>query len=108
MGLNAIQQELNRVQRQYLVRLRNLLTEQPEHEETEEDIATGVLLGHIHEYLTKQSAQHLTGTEALLLAKLYRAHAQLSELRVLGEGLRSGTPDALARSLKAHLCEVVR
>src|SRR5690554_7926540 len=43
MGLNAIQQELNRVQRQYLVRLRNLLTEQPEHEETEEDIATGVL-----------------------------------------------------------------
>lgn len=107
MGLNAIQQELNRVQRQYLVRLRNLLTEQPEHEETEEDIATGVLLGHIHEYLTKLSAQHLTGTEALLLAKLYREHAQLSDLRLLVEGLRSATPEELALSLNAQLRELL-
>lgn len=107
MGLNAIQQELSRVQRQYLVRLRSLLRDQTALSETEEDIATGELLKHIQDYLTKLSAQQLSGTEALMLAQLYREHARLCDLRVLVEELRRASVESLEESLAGQLRELL-
>lgn len=105
MGLNAIQQELNRVLRQYILRLRTLLKDEGALRETEEDIATGELLAHIQTYLTKLSAKQLHGDEALLLAELHTSHARLRDLRDIVEKLRAATPSQIDASLNHQLRE---
>lgn len=105
MGLNAVQQELNRVLRQYILRLRTLLKDEAALTETEEDIATGELLAHIKTYLTKLSEKQLHGDEALLLAKLHTSHARLRDLRDIVEKLRAATPEQIDASLNHQLRE---
>ncbi|OZB06938.1 MAG: hypothetical protein B7X54_00375 [Idiomarina sp. 34-48-12] len=105
MGLNAVQQELNRVLRQYILRLRTLLKDEAALIETEEDIATGELLAHIQTYLTKLSAKQLHGDEALLLAELHTSHARLRDLRDIVEKLRAAKPEQIDASLNHQLRE---
>lgn len=105
MGLNAVQQELNRVLRQYILRLRTLLKDEAALIETEEDIATGELLAHIQTYLTKLSAKQLHGDEALLLAELHTSHARLRDLRDIVEKLRAAKPEQIEASLNHQLRE---
>jgi len=105
MGLNAVQQELNRVLRQYILRLRTVLRDEAALAETEEDIATGELLAHIQVYLTKLSAKQLHGDEALLLAELHTSHSRLSDLRDIVEKLRAAKPEQIEASLNHQLRE---
>lgn len=105
MGLNAIQQEQSRVLRQYLIRLRTLLRDSQLSEVTEEDIATGELLGHINDYLNKLSTKTLHGDEALRLAELHTAQARLIDLRELVEKLRAASPEQIDASLNHELRE---
>lgn len=111
MGLNAVQQEQNRVLRQYQIRLRTLLRDSQLTAVTEEDIATGELLQHIQNYLQKLSSKSLHGNEALQLAELHGYQARLSDLRDLVEKLRKATPaqiDAsLNHDLRAQLLELL-
>ncbi|WP_417658705.1 Na/Pi cotransporter family protein [Pseudidiomarina sp.] len=99
MGLGAAQQELNRVLRQYIMRLRALLRDDALHADTEEDIATGELLGHIKVYLNLLSEKQLHGDEALKLAELHNSYARLIDLRDIVEKLRAAKPAHIDASL---------
>jgi phosphate:Na+ symporter len=111
MGLNAVKQEQNRVLRQYQIRLRTLLRDSQLTEVTEEDIATGELLQHIHDYLQKLSSKSLHGDEALQLAELHGYQARLVDLRELVEKLRAASPSqidaSLNHDLRAQLLELL-
>ena len=104
MGLGAVQQELHRVLRQYVIRLRGLLRDVSKDDE-QEDIATGELLVKIKDYLNKLGELQLQGQEALQLAQLHTSYARLVDLRELVEKLTAAKAEQIDASLNHQLRE---